>query len=122
MNKHERVDYLEFPARDIKATKAFFETCFGWQFTDYGPDYSAFNENRLDGGFYRADLQGTTATGSALIVFYSEDLEATLAKVEASGGIIMRSIFSFPGGRRFHFTEPSGNEFSVWTEREPAQG
>jgi predicted enzyme related to lactoylglutathione lyase len=116
MNKHEKINYVEFPARDLGATKAFFQSAFGWTFTDYGPTYCAFSGEGLDGGFYEADLAASTKKGSALIVFYSADLEQTQAKVEDAGGRINKPIFSFPGGRRFHFTEPSGNEFAVWGE------
>ncbi len=114
MSTHEKIDYVEFPSRDLDATRAFFGSVFGWSFVDYGEDYTAFSNQGLDGGFFRADQEASTANGSALIVFYSDRLEATLAKVERAGGRIVKPIFSFPGGRRFHFTEPSGNEFAVW--------
>ena len=116
MQEHEKINYVEFPSRNLAATKAFFETVFGWSFVDYGPTYSSFSGQGLDGGFYEADLAASTDKGSALIVFYSARLEETQAKVEGAGGRIIRPIFSFPGGRRFHFTEPSGNEFAVWGE------
>ena len=116
MNQHEKMNYVELPAKDLAATKAFFESAFGWSFTDYGPEYTAFENQGLDGGFFQSDLASSTEKGAALIVFYSNQLEATLAKVEKAGGSILRPIFSFPGGRRFHFTEPSGNEFAVWGE------
>ena len=116
MNQHEKMNYVEFPAKDLAATKAFFESAFGWSFTDYGPEYTAFENQGLDGGFFQSDLASSTEKGAALIVFYSDQLEATLAKVEKSGGSIIKPIYSFPGGRRFHFTEPSGNEFAVWGE------
>ena len=114
MNQHEKMNYVELPAKNLTATKAFFESVFGWSFTDYGPDYTAFENQGLDGGFFQSDLASSTEKGAALIVFYSDQLEATLAKVEKAGGSILRPIYSFPGGRRFHFTEPSGNEFAVW--------
>jgi len=116
MNLHEKMNYVEFPAKDLAATKMFFETVFGWSFTDYGPEYTAFENQGLDGGFFKSDLACSTEKGAALIVFYSNQLEATLPKVEKAGGSIIKPIFSFPGGRRFHFTEPSGNEFAVWSE------
>ncbi|MFG0267566.1 MAG: VOC family protein [Rhodopirellula sp. JB055] len=120
-NQHERINYLEFPATDLSKTKAFFETCFGWKFTDYGPEYTAFDQSAgLDGGFYQSDQSSLTSNGSALVVFYSEDLEATMEKVQSSGGNVIKEIFSFPGGRRFQFTEPSGNEFAVWSDKQPA--
>jgi len=116
MNTHEKLNYVEFAATDLTATKAFFEASFGWSFVDYGPDYTAFSGQGLDGGFYRASLRSRADTGGALLVFYSADLEATLAKVQAAGGEIIQPVFSFPGGRRFHFSEPSGNEFAVWSD------
>jgi predicted enzyme related to lactoylglutathione lyase len=100
----------------LSATKRFFQETFGWTFVDYGPDYAAFAGQGLDGGFFKSELAARTHEGSALIVFYSEDLEATLTKVVAAGAEIIKPIFSFPGGRRFHFAEPSGNEFAVWSE------
>ena len=116
MNLHEKINYVELPAKDLEATKAFFQAVFGWSFVDYGPEYTSFSDQGLDGGFFKSDLASSTQTGGALIVFYSNQLETTLAKVEKAGGSIVRPIFSFPGGRRFHFTEPSGNEFAVWSE------
>lgn len=118
MNVHEKMNYVEFPAKDIEATKAFFSNAFGWEFTDYGPDYTSFADEGLDGGFYKSDLSASTKNGSALIVFYSNNLEETQAKVEQAGGTIIKPIFSFPGGRRFHFGDPNGNEFAVWSEPE----
>lgn len=116
MNQHEKMNYVEFPAKDLARTKAFFESAFGWSFTDYGPGYTAFENQGLDGGFFQADLASSTEKGAALIIFYSDQLEATLAKVQKAGGSILKPIYSFPGGRRFHFAEPSGNEFAVWGE------
>ncbi|MEP7133370.1 MAG: VOC family protein [Chloroflexota bacterium] len=116
MNLHEKINYVELPAKDLVGTKAFFQSVFGWSFVDYGPEYTAFENQGLDGGFFKSDLASSTEKGAALIVFYSNQLEATLAKVEKAGGSILRPIYSFPGGRRFHFTEPSGNEFAVWSE------
>lgn len=115
MPAHETINYVEYPARDLEATASFFAAAFGWTFTYYGPDYMAFSGQGLDGGFFRAELAASSAQGSALIVFYSQRLEETLAKVTAAGGKIVKPIFDFPGGRRFHFTEPSGNEFAVWS-------
>ncbi len=95
------------------ATKQFFTDVFDWQFEDYGPEYTAFSNQGLDGGFFKSDAKATTQNGSALIVFYSENLEATRDKVIRCGGVISKDIFSFPGGRRFQFIEPSGNELAV---------
>ncbi len=117
MHSHEKIDYVEFPAKDLAATKAFFSRAFGWSFTDYGPDYTAFADQGLDGGFFKAELAATTKSGSALVVLYSDRLEETLSRIEEAGGRILKPIFAFPGGRRFHFAEPSGNEFAVWSEK-----
>lgn len=117
MNQHEKINYVEFPAKDIEATKQFFEQAFAWEFVDYGPDYTAFTGEGLDGGFYRIDLSSTEEKGGALLVFYSEDLETTQSNVEQAGGKIIKPIFDFPGGRRFQFLEPSGNELAVWSDK-----
>ena len=113
----KKINYVEFPAKDLSATKSFFITVFDWSFEDFGPDYIAFSNAGLDGGFFRSDLSSRAEQGAALVVFYSEDLEATLKKVERAGGDIVQAIFAFPGGRRFHFIEPSGNEFAVWSDK-----
>ena len=115
MSNHNRINYIELPARDIAAVQKFYGDVFGWTFEAYGPDYLAFNDGALDGGFFRADLASRCDRGAALVILYSDDLEATLAKVEQHGGTIMQAIFSFPGGRRFHFADPNGNELAVWT-------
>lgn len=117
MSRHETVNYLEFPARDITATKTFFKTVFEWQFEDFGPNYTAFSNQGIDGGFFKSDQQSLSKNGSVLVIFYSHNLEQTQAKIEQSGGIITQAIFEFPGGRRFHFTEPSGNELAVWSDQ-----
>ena len=116
MNLHEKINYVEFHAKDLAGTKAFFQSVFGWTFEDYGPEYTSFSDQGLDGGFFQSGLASSPEKGAALVIFYSNQLEATLAKVEKAGGSIVRPIYSFPGGRRFHFTEPSGNEFAVWSE------
>ena len=101
---------------DIPAVKAFFAAAFGWQFEDYGPDYVAFSNQGINGGFFKSEQKSTTAKGSALVVFYSKDLASTQAKIEKAGGVIVQKIFSFPGGRRFHFSDPNGNEYAVWSD------
>jgi predicted enzyme related to lactoylglutathione lyase len=118
MSKHEKIDYVELPSRDLEATKSFLKKAFGWEFTDYGPEYSSFTNQGINGGFYKSEKKSITDNGSALIIFYSKDLEATQKKVEEAGGKIVKPTYSFPGGRRFHFTEPSGNEFAVWSDKE----
>lgn len=116
MHAHEKLNYVEFGAKDLPATKAFFTSAFGWEFVDYGTEYTAFSNQGLDGGFFKAELSSQPQTGGALLVFYSADIAATLNKVAANGGEITQPIFEFPGGCRFHFREPSGNEFAVWSE------
>ncbi len=115
MSSNLKLNYVEFPATNIPATKQFFEKVFGWSFQDFGPEYCSFSDQGLDGGFYQSELTAVAAKGSALLVLKSDDLEQTQSVVELAGGKISTAIFSFPGGRRFHFIEPSGNEFAVWT-------
>ena len=116
MSQHEKINYVEFPAKDLDAVKAFFGAVFGWSFVDYGPDYSSFSDAGLDGGFYRSELTASTDNGGALVVFYSKNLEQTQAKIEDAGGSIVKPVFAFPGGRRFHFGDPNGNEYAVWSD------
>ncbi len=116
MSTHEKMDYVEFPSKDIEKSKSFFSSVFNWQFKDYGPDYISFGDEGLSGGFYKSDNASSTSSGSALIVFYSEDLLQTQNKITEAGGTIVKPIFSFPGGSRFHFVDPNGNEYAVWSE------
>ena len=111
MREDGKLDYLELPGGDLPATKAFYAEAFGWSFVDYGPEYASFDAG-LDGGF---DAQGD-ATRTPLPVLFARDLEAMQARVEAAGGVVVRPIFAFPGGRRFHFRDPAGNELAVWSE------
>ena len=115
---HEKINYLEYPAKDIKATKLFFSNVFGWEFTDYGPEYTAFAKTSgMDGGFYQSEKVSSVKNGACLTVFYSDELESTEQKVINNGGDIIQPTFDFPGGRRFHFIDPSGNEFAVWSDK-----
>ena len=116
MGADNQIDYIEFQAADLAATRKFFEQLFGWKFTDYGPDYTAFEDGRIAGGFSRAEKCSTSAAGGVLVVFYHPRLEEIRARVIELGGKISADIFSFPGGRRFHFVEPSGNECAIWSE------
>lgn len=116
MNEHEKINYIELPVRDMEATKKFFTAVFAWSFVDYGPEYAAFSNGGIEGGFFKSDLVVSTEKGSVLIVFYSNDLEKTLSKIENNGGSVIKPIFSFPGGRRFHFGDPNGNELAVWSD------
>jgi len=108
-----RIDYIEFPAVDIGLTHRFYTEVFGWKFEDYGPNYTSFSDGRLAGGFAKA---AKVERGGALIVVYAADLAGAESNVKAAGGMIVKPIFSFPGGRRFHFTDPNGNELAVWSE------
>ena len=117
-NNH-RIDYLEFPTTDIEATKRFYHQVFNWDFTDYGPGYTSFHDGRLAGGFNSESRPAGTdagATRGVLVVLYAAALEDTYAKVKEAGGKIVRETFEFPGGRRFHFADPNGNELAVWSE------
>ena len=116
MSHHEKIDYIEFASRDLEATKDFFKKAFGWKFNDYGSEYCDFTNEGINGGFYRSEKTADAETGSALLIFYSKDLHVTQQKIEDSGGKITKQIFSFPGGRRFHFKEPGGNELAVWSD------
>ena len=109
----EPIDYVELPGGDLVATKTFYEAAFGWSFTDYGPDYTAIGDAGLDGGFTSATTSTTTIP---LVILKSDDLEDAQSRVEANGGEITVPIFEFPGGRRFHFRDPAGNELGVWAE------
>lgn len=117
MTRTGTINYLEMPASDLNETKQFFSTVFGWAFIDYGPEYMAIANAGIDGGFFKSDKASTTRNGSVLVVLYSSELETTLAKVQAAGGQVIQDIFAFPGGRRFHFTDPNGNEYAVWSEK-----
>lgn len=117
MTAENKIDYVEIPARDLAAVQHFFESLFGWTFESYGPDYCAFNDGRLAGGFYRSESQATVASGSVLIVFYNADIDSALERVRKAGGRISKEIYSFPGGRRFHFEDPCGNEYATWSEK-----
>ena len=114
-----KVDYIELPAADFSKQQLFFESVFNWKFTSYGPEYHAFTDDHIDGGFYKSDTQSLASNGAALVIFYAMDLEAVEAKVISAGGVISTAVFNFPGGRRFHFTDPHGNEFAVWTDKQP---
>ena len=117
MQTDQKIDYLELPAGDFDLVQSFYENTFGWSFTDYGPEYRSFDDGKLTGGFYKSDLKSTTDKGAALIVIYAVDLEATQQSVVANGGTICRDILSFPGGRRFQFLDPHGNELAVWSDK-----
>lgn len=117
MNQNIQINYIELPAADFDKVKQFYGNSFGWTFEDYGDDYCAFNDGAMDGGFYRSPLQSDSSVGAALVVLYADDLEALLEKILQHGGTIAKPIFAFPGGRRFHFTDPAGNELAVWSDK-----
>ncbi len=113
----QKIDYIELPAADLDAVEAFYSKAFGWTFTDYGPEYRAFSDEKLDGGFRCAELRSRADEGGALVILYAKDLEGTRDRVVEAGGAIHQDIFSFPGGRRFHFLDPNGNELAVWSDK-----
>lgn len=114
-----QMDYIEFPAGDIAGSKRFYSQVFGWEFTDYGPGYTSFHDGRLAGGF-NSESQSAGADGAktrgVLVVLYATSLNDTYRKVKEAGGKIVRETFEFPGGKRFHFADPNGNELAVWSE------
>ncbi|MEK7098623.1 MAG: VOC family protein [Patescibacteria group bacterium] len=114
MNTHNRINYIEFTAPDLEAVKKFYGNAFEWKFTDYGPGYVAFNDGALDGGFAKGERR---AGGAPMIILYSENIATTQEAIEKAGGKIVQAAYDFPGGRRFHFTDPAGNELAVWSEK-----
>ena len=114
MQNKTAINYIEFYCKNIPAIKAFYSAAFGWTFTDYGDDYTAFEDGALSGGFQQSERE--TKGGNPLVVLYTKELEAIRDNVLASGGTITVDIFSFPGGRRFHFADPDGNILAVWSE------
>ncbi|WP_040838826.1 VOC family protein [Nocardia brevicatena] len=114
---HHGIDYIELTVTDLEAAKRFYSAAFGWQFNDYGSAYSGIR--RFDGSEGEAGglAPGTEVhTGGPRVLLYSDDLEASVTAVRNAGGTVTEGPFEFPGGRRFHFTDPSGNELGVWTE------
>lgn len=110
---HHAIDYIEITVRDLADAKRFYGAAFGWAFNEYGPVYAGIQgAGREMGGLAQGD---EVRTGGPLVVLYSDDLDASLTAVREAGGAISKEPFEFPGGRRFHFTDPSGNELAVWT-------
>jgi len=107
------INYIEFKSKDLRKTKQFYTEAFGWEFTDYGPTYTAFSNSMVEGGF---ELTEEPITNGVLVVLRDENLESTKENLVALGAKISVDIFSFPGGRRFHFLDPSGNELAIWCE------
>ena len=114
-NIHHAIDYVELTVRDLGAAKRFYSAAFGWQFNDYGPEYAGIKgpDGGETGGLHQTPQ---LRTGGPLVILYSEDLERSLAAVRAAGGTVSVEPFSFPGGRRFQFKDPSGNELGVWSK------
>ncbi|AKA34127.1 MAG: VOC family protein [Muricauda sp.] len=111
---NNQINYVEFKAIDLEEIKRFYTECFGWSFTDYGPTYTAFSNSGLEGGFEKTQEM---ITNGVLVVLYSENLEEIKKVIAMAGGQISKDIFSFPGGRRFHFLDPSGNELAIWSDK-----
>ena len=109
---HHQIQYIEFVSRDFDRIKDFYTKAFGWEFTDWGPEYTAFSGTYVEGGFGVGD----PTPGSIMPILYSDNPEESLVQVEAAGGVIVTPMFSFPGGRRFEFTDPDGNKLAVWTK------
>ena len=113
--RHHEIDYIELPVTDVARAKQFYADSFGWRFTDYGPEYAGIAGPEGSpgevGGLAKSD---DVPTGGPLVVLFSDDLDASVGAVEAAGGAITEGPFDFPGGRRFHFTDPSGNRLGVW--------
>jgi hypothetical protein len=114
MSTHHTIDYIEFTVRDLGEAKRFYSTAFGWQFNDYGPEYAGIKGAAGEVGGIHQSNEGRTP--GPLVILYSNDLEKSLAAVQAAGGKIIREPFAFPGGRRFQFTDPSGNELGIWAD------
>ena len=114
MPNNSHINYVEFKAKDLEDIKLFYNQVFDWNFTDYGPSYTAFENSGLQGGFEKTD---DTIGHGALVILYHEHLETIKSSVIKANGLISTDIFSFPGGRRFHFIDPSGNELAVWSDK-----
>ncbi|KQW52855.1 glyoxalase [Nocardioides sp. Root1257] len=114
-NIHHAIDYVELNVGgSLAESRAFYEQAFGWGFNDYGPDYAGIRA--ADGDGEVGGLNGTTEAsgGGPLVLLYSDDLDVTLAAVREAGGAVVEGPYEFPGGRRFHFTDPAGNVLGVW--------
>jgi uncharacterized protein len=108
-----RIDNIEFAVSDIARSRAFYDKAFGWTFTDYGPAYCEFSDGRLTGGLAKS----TPSPGGPLVILYADDLAATQRRLEDAGAKIVKPVFAFSGGRRFHFQDPDGYELAVWSDK-----
>ena len=113
---HHAIDYIELNVSDLAAAKEFYAAAFGWAFNDYGPEYSGIRSPDGEGEVGGLNPAREPSRGGPLVLLFSADLDATVAAVEAAGGKVLEGPYEFPGGRRFHFTDPSGNELGVWSE------
>lgn len=114
MQIHHAISYIEFTVRDLTEAKRFYADAFGWSFNDYGPGYAGIKGGEGEVGGLSQSSDGRV--GGPLVILYSRDLQQSLAAVRSAGGRIIKEPFSFPGGRRFHFADPSGNELGVWSD------
>ena len=112
--KNNHINYIEFKAKNLEKIKEFYSVTFDWNFTDYGPTYTAFSESGIKGGFETTENE---IVNGALVVLYHQNLDVIKNKIIKAGGKITKEIFSFPGGRRFHFVDPSENELAVWSDK-----
>jgi len=115
-NVHHAIDYIELNVSDLPATRSFYEAAFGWQFNDYGPEYAGIRAADGEGEVGGLNATGTPSPGGPLVMLYSDDLDASVSAVEQAGGAVTNGPYEFPGGRRFHFSDPSGNELGVWAK------
>ncbi len=113
--QNNAINYIEFPLVDASGTQVFYAEAFGWSFQAWGHKYLSFSGAGIDGGFNGEDQTPVQRPG-ALVILYADDLSRTLRAVKAAGGEILRDIYAFPGGQRFHFADPNGNELAVWSE------
>jgi predicted enzyme related to lactoylglutathione lyase len=116
-SNEKQVDYIEIPVTDVGAAKRFYGEVFGWPFEDWGPNYASFHDGRLAGGFRQVEVGETVRPGGPLVVIYAADLPDMEARVQRAGGAVVKPTFEFPGGKRFHFTDPAGHELAVWSDR-----
>jgi predicted enzyme related to lactoylglutathione lyase len=112
---HHGIDYIEIPVTDLVAAKRFYAAAFGWSLADYGPDYAGIQIGGREVGGLRPEAE--VRAGGPLVILYSQDLESSVEAVEKAGGKVVEPIYEFPGGRRFHFGDPAGNELAVWSDR-----
>ncbi len=121
MPNHESINLIEFPAKNLQTTQLFFEAVFGWQFKPLSDEYILYSNDSISIAFFQSKQTSNPRTGGALIIFYSDDLEQSMEKIDQHGGEISHPIFEYPGGRRFHFMDPNQNEYAVWSKKKCSQ-